>query len=207
MVLVVAVMLAGTVSAETSVSDPVNVVGVSISSVNANMLMEMDKTLKSVASQADTDQLLSLIGESMSNDKTQLMNVGKNELAAWQNALRKSAVKLDLRVIKLADKGTVTTNDVQNIRDQYKKYRNLKAEANERLSFFELNIPDNRWEAEYEKFEDVYLFLNADDKNQNIRRFFIKKTGKDVLVQKGTAFNIWMGAISSVVTWFVIVAL
>ena len=197
-------------SAEVVISTPtvsVDVVAVSVDSTTAKILGVTEQTPVSVHISTEADNLSSLIIEDDRSEETQFQKVGKSEMIKWKEKLQVCADKLDLQVIKFADKGAVTTYGVQNIVDDYKKYKELKSGANERLSFFGLNIAENQWEAEYEKFEAVPLYLNADDKNQNIRRFFINKTGKDIVVKKGAAFNIWMGTIGSVVTWFLITVL
>ena len=178
-----------------SVSTPI--VGVSLSTKTADATdMTGYTTLE------EEDQLLDFL-EAERQEDANFKKAGQEELAKWQKRLSEASGDIDKIIAKAGAKGKMTMDLIVDVDDQFKSYKELKKEANQRLAFYKLRIPSNNWELDYTDFSHYGARFTGDDKAQNVRRFIARKTGKDVKVEMGFVESAkWFVAGSGLLTIF-----
>lgn len=117
-----------------------------------------------------------------------LQSAGIAKLTAWNLKNQEEADKIHAMVRAMADDGVVTSDEFYKLKDALKLYDDLVSHANEDLAIYRMKIlQDERVEAYYMlfSFQQDYVSFNA--QKQNIRRFFLNLTGKDVRIKLGTS--------------------
>jgi len=112
---------------------------------------------------------------------------GKEELAKREKILLEKKAEIERFFDKMADDGVVTGKEMKLLGEMVNKFDKLKNRFNKRLYIYNIETKTNISESIRKILKTYFLGKGInyeDDETEVVRRFFIIKTGRDVIIKK-----------------------